>query len=222
MMGEFVERRGGGLLMLGGPRAFGEGATPDARRRRAAGDDRAGRACARHGAGRPAAREADARGRGARGHADRRDRSGLDRPLGRHAGVDERQHGPRGEAGRDGAAQRHRRAPPGPGRAGLAALRPRQDAGVPAGFVALADGRASRIRRTRTTGGSCSGGSSTAPPIRLTSTPPANGSSEIAYNVGYRVACGSSIEQIGRAVSGATCSFWQMSPNGRFPRISVV
>ena len=46
------------------------------------------------------------------------------------------------QAGRDGAAQRHRRAAPRPGRARVAALRPRQDARVSgAGLVALADGR---------------------------------------------------------------------------------
>ena len=169
MIGEFVERRGGGLLMLGGPRAFAEGgyagtpvadALPVIIERPAAHAGRAAR--------RAAAREADARRRGARRDADRRHRGGVDGAMERHAGAHERQHDPRREARRDGAAQRHRRTPAGSGRARVAALRPRQGDRVSgAGFVALADGREdepSRTRRTRTTGASCCAGSWTACP----------------------------------------------------------
>ena len=84
MIADFVEKRGGGLLMLGGPRAFAEGSyagTPVAdvlpvvlerpaktlRRRR----------------GRAPEGAADARRRRARGDAARRQRAGLGGDLGR-------------------------------------------------------------------------------------------------------------------------------------------
>ena len=173
MIGEFVERRGGGLLMLGGPRSFAEGGyagTPVADAlpvtssgRRATLDAAAGRAAAR------ASRRAPAKAHGVTQIAATEAASTArwnDMPV-----ADERQRDPRGQAWRNGAAQRHRRAAPRSGRARVAALRPRQDARVSGpGLVALADGREderSRTRRTRTTGVSCCAGSSTACPIAV-------------------------------------------------------
>ena len=78
MIADFVERRGGGLLMLGGPRSFAEGGyagTPVA-------DalplvlDRPAKTARRRRGGAPEG-AADARRPGARGHADRRHRSGV-------------------------------------------------------------------------------------------------------------------------------------------------
>ena len=131
--------------MLGGPRAFAEGGyagTPVA-------DVAAGRARPRrcappmvnprctHLAVAP-----DPGRRIARGDADRRHRGGLCGPLARPAAAHQRQSDPHDQAGRDRAAQRHRRPPPRTGRAGVAALRPRQgDRADGPGFVAVADAR---------------------------------------------------------------------------------
>ena len=105
MISEFVERRGGGLLMLGGPRSFAEGgyagtpvadALPVTLERPAR--------VARATAGRAPPRQADAGGRSARRDPDRADRGRVAGALERHAGPDQRQHDHGGEAWRNGAA----------------------------------------------------------------------------------------------------------------------
>ena len=169
MIADFVDRRGGGLLMLGGARSFGEGGyggTPVADALPLLIDPRT-----RASDPAPLVRlkvSADPRRTGARGDADRRLRSGVGRALARTAAGDDHQRAARREAGRHGAAERHRRARPRAGRAGVAAVRPRQGDRVDR-CRTRGSGRCtrrfrSRIRRTSTTGGRCCAGSSTACP----------------------------------------------------------
>ncbi len=112
MIADFVDRRGGGLLMLGGARSFGEGGyggTPVADALPLLIDPRT-----RASEPAPLARLKIAptrAGSGACGHADRgsprrpRWRAGAELPL-----VTSRQRAAARQAWRDGAAQRHRRA----------------------------------------------------------------------------------------------------------------
>ena len=79
MIADFVDRRGGGLLMLGGARSFGEGGyggTPVADALPLLIDPRTRGVGA--GGSRAAEGRADPRRPGARRHADRRHRSGVD------------------------------------------------------------------------------------------------------------------------------------------------
>ena len=118
MIADFVEKRGGGLLMLGGPRAFAEGRLRrDPGRRRDAGRARAPDEDARRRRGGAAQGPPDARRHRARGHAARRQRAGVGGDLGQAADADQRQRAPRREAGGDDSAERHRRTAPRAGRA---------------------------------------------------------------------------------------------------------
>ena len=74
MIADFADRRGGGLMMIGGRRSFAEGGYA----RHAGGRRASGRArieAARHDVAHPG--DADARRAVARGHADRKDRAGI-------------------------------------------------------------------------------------------------------------------------------------------------
>ena len=159
MIAEFVERRGGGLLMLGGARSFGEGGyggTPVADalpllidpRTRASEPARSGALEDR----------ADPRRSGARGDADRAIGSGVDRALERAAAGDGGQRAAGREAGRDGAAQRHRRARPDAAGAVVAAIRSwERHRADRAGHLAVADARVDSPRGSdarATSGGS--------------------------------------------------------------------
>ncbi len=170
MIADFVSKRGGGLLMLGGRRSFAEGGwagtpvgevlpvilpTPGQP--------------ARHvllGADGPA----DARRRDQPGHADRRRRGGIRETLERPAAGHDGQSGARRQAGRHGPAVGARQHKTGSGRAGVPALRPRQGArAADSGFVAVAHEReASRspTRPTRRSGVASRAGWSTTSPTR--------------------------------------------------------
>ncbi len=151
MIGEFVERRGGGLLMLGGPRAFAEGgyagtpvadALPVILERAARVVEplpvarlhvKPTRAGESHGVTQIAPTEAASVARW------------KDMPVLTSVNALTAV-----KPGATRAAERHRR-PPRAGRARLPALRPRQGAGVPGpGLVALADGRQDAVSRTMT------------------------------------------------------------------------
>ena len=163
MIAEFVERRGGGLLMLGGARSFSEGgyagtpvadALPVMLERVARSLDawpvsrlkvRPTRAGEGHALAQIAPTEAASLNRW----------NELPTLISVNA-VKAR------EAGRDGAADRHRREARHPAGAGVSALRPRQGAGVHgARFLALADARQHSARghdaRELSGGSSCAG-----------------------------------------------------------------
>ena len=128
MIADFVGKRGGGLLMLGGRRSFAEGgwtgtpvgevlpvnlaATPNPPNTPPS--ELAVRPT-RAGATQP-------------GDADCRRRGGVGEALERAADGHDRQPGVRRQARRDRAAERARQQEAGSGRAGVAALRPRQSA----------------------------------------------------------------------------------------------
>ncbi len=143
MIADFVDRRGGNLLMLGGARAFAEGGyggTPVADALPLVIDPR----CAGVGAGRlgAAAGTADARGSVARRDPDRQQRSGVGRALARSAAGDERQCDAQPETRRDRASDRHRRPRPVAAGTDVASVRARQGAGAhAAGHLAVADAR---------------------------------------------------------------------------------
>ena len=167
MLADFVSKRGGGLLMLGGRRSFAEGGwggTPVAEVLPVVLDATADAATTYFS--RRSRRSRRAPARVYPGHPDRRRREGVDREVGRHAAGHERQPDSRGEAGRDGAADRHRQPQAGADRPRVSALRPRQGArDADSGLLALADGSRrcrSPTRRTRCSGGGWCAGWSTA------------------------------------------------------------
>ena len=129
MIAEFVTRRGGGLLMLGGPRSFARAATPAPR------SPTRCRSCSTHDA-RPKPQRR-------RGSTVQPTRAGAATRVTQIAATEEasaarwdrscrsvttRQPHRRGQAGRDRAAHRHRRARARAAGARLPALRPRQGA----------------------------------------------------------------------------------------------
>ena len=106
MIADFADRRGGGLMMIGGRRAFAEGgyagtpvadALPVVLESKQPGHDVA------H------AGDADPRRPVACRHADREDRAGIGEALGDAAVGHQRESDPAAEARRHGAAARHRR-----------------------------------------------------------------------------------------------------------------
>ena len=111
MIAEFVERRGGGLLMLGGARSFSEGGYAGHAGRRCAAGRRSSAWRASLDTWPVVAPEgaADARRRGARAGADRADRGRIAQPLERAADAHQHQRHQGRQAGRDGAPDRHRR-----------------------------------------------------------------------------------------------------------------
>ena len=105
MIADFVSLRGGGLLALGGRRAFAEGGyagTPVAESLPVAARGRQG---ARDTFLEDAQGDADAARPDARRHADRRHRAGVGGALGVAAAADDGQPDPAREAGRGGAAR---------------------------------------------------------------------------------------------------------------------
>ena len=176
MLADFVSKRGGGLLMLGGRRSFAEGGwagTPVAEvlpvefERSRAPRERQPEYFAQLVGAADARRLQLSRSRSWRTPRQARAREWNDcRPS---ATVNPMR---RGEARRHGAADRAPTIAAGAGRARLPALRPRQVARVPdPGLVDLEDGRdrsPSTTRRTRRSGGGWSAGSSTACPIPWT------------------------------------------------------
>ena len=138
MLADFVSRRGGGLLMLGGRRAFAEGGwggTPLAEALPVVIDAPGG--AARHRLLQRGDCPADARGGAVSGHPGgrrRQEHHGVERPAAGHDGEPDQ----RRQAGRDGAAERHRQSQRPAGHPRLPALRARQGArDADSGFVAL-------------------------------------------------------------------------------------
>ena len=159
MIADFVDRRGGGLLMLGGARSFGEGGyggTPVADALPLLIDPRT-----RASDPAPLARLKVAPTRAGQAHAVTQiadDRGRVGGALGRAAAGDQRQRAAADQAGRDGAAQRHRRARPHAAscwrRSSSAAARPSRSRRRTRGSGRCTRRFRSRIRRTRTSGGS--------------------------------------------------------------------
>ena len=159
MIADFVDRRGGGLLMLGGPRSFGEGGyggTPGGRRAAAA--DRSQDARVRPGAAGAAEGGAHQGRRRPRGHADHADAGGVGGALGQLPQVTSINAPLPPKAGRDGAAHRHRRARPHARscwrRSRSAAARPSPSPRRTRGNGRCTRRFRSRIRRTSSSGGS--------------------------------------------------------------------
>ena len=164
MISEFVDVRGGGLLVLGGARAFAEGGyagTPIAEVHAGRHRQVGARIHARQGA-------SDPRRRGACGHAARRHRAGVGRALEDHAVAHDGEPDRDGQAGRDGAALRRptigtASASCSPTSATAAASRSRSRCRT-RGSGRCTRRSASRIRRTRISGGRCCAGWWTACP----------------------------------------------------------
>ena len=166
MLADFVSKRGGGLLMLGGRRSFAEGGwggTPVGEVLPVVIESGERGNVSR----RASSVAADARRRHLPGHAARRRRRRASNakwndmpPVSTVNSVREV------EAGRDGAADRRRQPQAGTDRPRLSALRARQgDRAADPGLVAVADGREDGgrpTRRTRCSGGGWSAGWSTA------------------------------------------------------------
>ncbi len=105
MISDFADRRGGGLLMIGGRRAFAEGGyagTPVADALPVVLEAKQPETtCATAGVSDPH-RPVACR------HADREDRAGIGQAMERAAAGDQRESDPPAQAGRDGAAPRGR------------------------------------------------------------------------------------------------------------------